>query len=190
MKCTVKNNKINYFLNSLFLILPFLGFYLSGVVALLGIGVAYIVERIYPKWVSGLNWNDINIAIQNVYNYGNNPCELCFMIDNRKIYVYRDQKEGPTRIGLRIPLKYWNDLFSEKQLEDLRKPFGGWAIYTTNRGPRSFLFFPNGDVESCVQVLKFLLEQCSKNLYSDLFAEAIVNSKKDIWKDHQTNVTV
>jgi hypothetical protein len=181
---------INYFL------FPIIGWYFGGIlIAIAGLLIAYLVDIFTPKWKHELTWKDIDIALVNIYEYGKSPCELCIRADNRRIFIYRDERDdsrrdGPpiTRIRMAVcmPLADWSDLFTENGYRQLLHKYGGKGMYSNNRGPKSYdIFMKNGrEIEDCKELLKLLFEKSVGGLRSNIYARSVVNAKKNIWFDH------
>jgi hypothetical protein len=181
---------INYFLFSL------IGWYVGGIlVAIAGILIAYLLDIFTPKWKHELTWKDLDTALVNIYKYGKSPCELCIRADNRRIFVYRDERDdsrrgGPPKSRIRMavcmPLVDWSDLFTEDTYSQLLRKYGGKGMYSKNRGPKSYdIFMKKGhELEDCKEILKFLFEKSVGGLRPDIYARSVVNAKKNIWIDH------
>ena len=194
MKGIERKPEYGIFLVSLYFIFPFLGWYFSGIImAVIGLVVAYHIDLLFPKWNYELSWQEIEMALDNIYKYGNIPCELTFLVDNRRIFIYRDErdfsrKKQPskmtTRIGVAIPVEDWSDLYSEDDFRGFQKIYGGVGMYSNNRGPRAFLLFPKGEVGGCIKILHDMFEKSVGGLKPDIMAENFANSKKHIWIDH------
>ena len=194
MKGSARKQEYRVFLLSLYIIFPLLGWYFSGIImAVIGLVVAYHVDLLFPKWKYELSWQEIEMALDNIYKYGNIPCELTFLVDNRRIFIYRDErdfsrKKQPskmtTRIGVRIPVEDWSDLYTEDEFRQFQNRYGGVGIFSSNRGPRAFLLFPKGEVGGCIKILHDMFEKSVGGLKPDIMAKKFVNSKKVIWIDH------
>jgi hypothetical protein len=181
---------INYFL------FPLIGWCVEGILtAIAGLLIAYLVDIFAPKWKHELTWKDIDIALRNIYKYGKNPCELCFRIGNKKIFVYRDERDdsrrgGPPKTRIRmavcLPLADWSNLFTEDGYRQLLHKYGGKGMYGNNRGPKSYdIFMKKGhELEDCKELLKFLFEKSVGGLRPNIYARSVVNAKKNIWIDH------
>ena len=190
----VRKKRYFIFVISNFYILPIIGWYFGGFfLALLGFLCALAIDLFFPTWKYDLSWDDIRLALNNIYKYGNIPCELTFLVDNRRIFIYRDEKDFSrkkqppritTRIGVRIPVEDWCDLYSEDDFMGFQKIYGGVGRYSSNRGPYSFGLFPKGEVDGCIKILHDMFEKAVGGLKPDIMARSIVNSKKIIWVDH------
>lgn len=190
MKGGVRKKSYFIIVLSNFITFPVLGWYLGGIyLAALGFFLALVIDKLFPTWKSELEWKDINIALNNVYLYGSNPCELCFFVNNKRVYVYRDEKgseKEPIRMAIRIPLSEWSDIYSKEELRDLYQKYGGSAFYSNNRGPQSYLIFSRSGrrVDDCKAMLKSIFEKTVGGLKPDIYASSIVNSKENIWVKH------
>ena len=60
-------------------------------------------------------------------------------------------------------------------------------MYTRNRGPLAFLFFPDEGIEDCKNILNDMFTKSVGGLKPDILAKKIVNSKKHIWIEHVDN---
>lgn len=174
---------INYF------IFPLIGWYFGGIlIAIAGLLFAYLIDIFAPKWKHELTWQDIDIALKNIYRYGKNPCDLCFYVKNRKVYIYRDEQgdhqEESIRMAARIPLKDWSDIYSKEEFSQLMKKFGYMGIYSKNRGPEAYVIFTSNGADDCKEMLKILFEKSVGGLRPDIYARSVVNAKKNIWIDH------
>jgi hypothetical protein len=177
----------NYFL------LPIIGWRVGGILpAIVGVILAYLIDIFFPKYQYELTWYDIDLALKNIYQYGNNPCELCFRVKKKKIYVYRDEKgnsQEPIRMAVSMPLLMWKDLYDDGDFHHLIDEYGGKGMYCNNRGPESYVIFPRGGLEGCKSVLRLLFEKAVGGLQPDIYAESTVNSTKNIWLEHQDGET-
>jgi hypothetical protein len=173
---------INYF------IFPLIGWHFGGIlIAIAGLLIAYLVDIFAPKWKHELTWQDIDIALKNIYKHGKNPCELCFQVGERRVYIYRDEKgdeDDPIRMAVRIPLKDWSDIYNKEDFSQLMNKFGYMGIYSKNRGPEAYVIFTSNGADDCKEILKTLFERSVGGLRPDIYARSVVNAKKNIWIDH------
>jgi len=175
---------INYFA------FAFIGWYFGDVLfAIAGLAIAYLVDIFSPKWKYELTWQNIDMALKNIYQYGKSPCELCFLVGGRKVYIYRDEKddsrrEQPKRTRIRMavcmPLADWSDLFTDDGFRQLLHKHGGKGMYSNNRGPESYdLFVKKGhELEYCKKILRVLFEKALGGLRPNIYAKSVVNAKK------------
>jgi hypothetical protein len=189
MKGGVRKKEYSVFVISNFVTLPLIGWYFGGALpALIGLSVALMIDVFFPTWKYELTWNDIDLALNNIYEYGSNPCELCFRISDRKLYIYRDEQgdhqEESIRMAVRIPLKDWLDIYSKEEFSQLMKKFGYMGIYSKNRGPEAYVIFTSDGADDCKKILKTLIEKSVGGLRPDIYAQSVVNAKKNIWVDH------
>lgn len=190
MKGGVHRKSYFIFVLSNFLTFPLIGWFIGGIyAAATGFMLALIVDKLFPTWKSELTWNDIENALNNLYLYGNNPCELCFIIGNRKLYVYRDERgseKEPIRLAVSIPLVDWSDLFTEDELTVVFRRYREFGIFCKNRGPESYVVYAKSGkrVDGCMTILRILFEKSVGGLKPDIYASSIVNSKKNIWVEH------
>lgn len=188
MKGGARKKSYSLFTRSNFVLLPILGWYFGGAAFLIiGICLAIAIDVFFPTWKYELSWHDIDVALHNIYKYGSNPCELCFRVDNRKVFVYRDERgneKRPIRMSIRIPLEDWSDLFDKEGFSKLLHKFGGMGLYSKDRGPECYGLFPKGGQEDCKEILKILFEKSVGGLLPDIYARSVVNAKKNIWIDH------
>ena len=173
---------INYF------IFPLIGWHFGGIlIAIAGLLIAYLVDIFAPKWKHELTWQDIDIALQNIYKHGKNPCELCFQVGKRKVYIYRDEKgneDDPIRMAARIPLNDWSDIYNKEDFSELMKKFGYMGTYSKNRGAEAYVIFTSNGAADCKEILKVLFQKSVGGLRPDIYARSVVNAKKNIWIDH------
>jgi hypothetical protein len=188
MKGGVRKKEFFILVISNFITFPLIGWYIGGIVpALIGFSIALIIDRFFPTWKYELTWSDIDLALYNIYKYGSNPCELCFLVGNRKVFVYRDERgneKRPIRMSIRLPLEDWSDLFDKKGFSKLLHEFGGMGLYSKDRGPECYGLFPRGGREDCKEILKVLFQKSVGGLRPDIYARSVVNAKKNIWIDH------
>lgn len=190
MKGGVRKRSFYIFILSNFLTLPALGWHFGGIfLSAIGFLVALIIDKLFPTWKFELNWEDIDNALRNIYQFGNNPCDLCFLIGNRKLYVYRDEKgtkNEPTRLAVRIPLVYWLDLYTKDELIEKFKSYRELGMFCQNRGTESYVIFTKSGkrVENCKIILKILFEKAAGGLKQEIYASSIVNSSRNIWAKH------
>lgn len=188
MKGRAKNKHYDLLLLGLYFILPVTGWQIGGILlAVIGVIVAYAVDFFSPKWKYDLTWKDIDLALYNLHRYGRDPSELCFFVENRKIYVYRDEKGGekqPIRMSVRMPLKDWSDIFDEKGFDNLLHKFSGMGLYSKDRGPECYGIFPKGGLEDCKEILRILFQKAVGGLRPEIMAQSTINTKKVIWLDH------
>jgi hypothetical protein len=59
-------------------------------------------------------------------------------------------------------------------------------MYSNNRGPESYDIFTRigHELEDCKGLLKTLFEKSVGGLRPDIYAQSVVNTKKNIWIDH------
>jgi len=192
MKGGVRKKEYFILVISNFITFPLIGWYIGGIVpALIGFSIALIIDRFFPTWKYELTWSDIDLALNNIYKYGSNPCELCFRVGNRKIFIYRDERgsdKKPIRMSVRLPISNWSDIFADDNFHKLVDLFGGKGIYHDNRGPDSYGIFPRRGVQGCKDILKFLFEKSVGGLRPDIYARSVVNAKKNIWIDHSADM--
>ena len=189
MKGGVRKKEYFILVISNFITFPLIGWYIGGIVpALIGFSIALMIDRFFPTWKYELTWNDIDLALKNIYIFGSNPCELCFRINKRKLYIYGDEQGDPQeesiRMAVRIPLKDWSDIYSKEEFSQLIKKFGYMGIYSKNRGPEAYVIFASNGTYDCKEMLKTLFEKSVGGLRPDIYARSVVNVKKDIWIDH------
>ena len=179
----------NYFLFS------FVGWHIGGVFfTISGFIIALLIDFYFPTYQWELTWHDIDLALNNIYKYGNSRCELCFRVGHRKVYIYRDERgsyQHPIRMAIRIPLTNWEEFFLNGNFHQLVDKFGGWGMYSNIRGKSYNLFtrIPDHPPDICKEVLKFLFEKAVGGLKPDIYAQSIVNSTKNIWLEHQDEET-
>lgn len=190
MKGGVRKKGYSIFLISNFLTLPVIGWIMGGLLpAFIGFIIALIIDVLFPTWKHELSWNDISLALGNIYRYGSNPCELCFIVGNRKVFVYRDERgneKRPIRMSIRVPIDDWSDLFDKEGFSKLLHTFGGMGFYSKDRGPECYGLFPRGGQDDCKEILKILFEKSVGGLRPDIYARSVVNAKKNIWINHRT----
>lgn len=188
MKNKVRDKFYNILLICLYIILPIIGWQIGGIYfAGFGLIVAYLTDFFFPKWQYELTWKDIDLALYNLEKYGRNPSELCFRVDGRKIFIYRDEKgneKRPIRMSVRLPLEDWSDLYDKEGFSNLLHKFGGMGLYSKHRGSESYGLFPRGGREDCKNILKMLFQNSVGGLRPDIIAQSSVNTKKVIWLDH------
>lgn len=188
MKGGVRKKSYFIFVISNFISLPLIGWYMYGIwTALVGLIIAIVIDRFFPTWEYELTWKDIDLALYNLYKYGRNPSELCFRVDNRKIFVYRDEKgdeKRPIRMSVRMPLEDWSDIFDEKGFSELLHKFRGMGLYSKDRGPECYGIFPRGGLEDCKEILRILFQKSVGGLRPDIMAQSVIGAKKNIWLDH------
>jgi hypothetical protein len=188
MRGGVRKKGYSIFILSNFVSLPLLGWHFGeSIFLIIGLCLAIAIDIFFPTWKYELTWQDIELALNNIFKYGSNPCELRFLVGDRKIFVYRDErgnKKSPIRMSIRIPLKDWPDLFEDKNFHQLVDLFGGKGLYHGNRGPDSYGIFPREGIKGCKDILNFLFENSVGGLRSDIYARSVVNAKKNIWIDH------
>lgn len=194
MKGGVRKKSYSLFTRSNFVLLPILGWYFGGAAFLIiGICLAIAIDVFFPTWKYELSWHDIDVALHNIYKYGSNPCELCFRISNRRLYIYRDEQgdrqEESIRMAVRIPLKDWSDIYNKEDFSELMKKFGYMGIYSKNRGPEAYVIFTSDGTDACKEILKTLFEKSAGGLRPDIYARSVVNAKKNIWIDHSEEET-
>lgn len=193
MKGGVRKKSYFIIVISNFFTLPILGWLWGGIyLASVGFILALLIDRLFPTWKYELTWKDIDTALNNIYLHGHSPCDLCFIVNNRRIYIYRDEKkihrnngtiDKRIRMAVCIPIKDWKDLLSKDDLHGLFKQFGGKAMFSSNRGPESYdVFASKGKhIEDCKGLLNLLFKKATGGLNPDIYASSIVNSKKNIW---------
>ncbi|MBT8339338.1 MAG: hypothetical protein HKP58_04170 [Desulfatitalea sp.] len=181
-----------------FFILPMAGWFVGGwALSITGFLIAVLIDMFFPTWKHDLAWTDIKLALDNLYEYGNVPCELRFIVDGRKLSVYRDEmdftKKGQpslsglrTRMAIRIPLKDWEDIFNDEDYKKLFKLYGEMGMYSENRGPIAYVIFTERGVSDCIELLKVCFEKSVGGIRPDIFAQSSVNSDKNIWVDHSS----
>lgn len=190
MKGGVRKKEYSIFTRSNFIVLPILGWYFGGAILLVvGVCLAIAIDVLFPKWKWELTWQDIDRALKNIYRYGSNPCELCILVEHRKIFVYRDERGDPddcggVRMAVRIPLKDWADLYNKNELSELMHRYGYMGMYSKNRGPEAYVLYSKDGPNDCKRILKEMFEKSVDGLRPDIYAKSVVNSKKNIWFDH------
>jgi hypothetical protein len=196
MKGGVRKKGYSIFILSNFVSLPLLGWYFGGAIFLIiGLCLAIAIDIFFPTWKYELTWRDIELALKNIYKYGSNPCELCIRVGERRIFVYRDEKDttrrgGPpskrTRMAICMPVADWSDLLTDDDYDKLFKLHGGKAMFSNNRGPESYDIFTRigRELEDCKDLLEALFEKSIGGLRPDIYARSVVNAKKNIWINH------
>jgi hypothetical protein len=191
MKGNVRKKSYSVFIWSNFITLPALGWYIGGIVpALIGLALAITIDALFPTWKYELTWKDIGLALKNLRKYGDNPCELCFRIGKKKIFVYRDENgsdEEPLRMAVRIPYDDWEGFFGEEGIEEIVDDFGGMGMDCEGRKPSSYIIFPATGLEGCKDILSMMFEKAVGGLRPDIYARGIVSARKNIWVDHKYN---
>lgn len=184
--------KYNFVFWLIFILFPLLGWRLGGwLYALLGVLIVILIDYLNPLWQSELTWNDIENALLNMYKYGRNPCELCFRVEKRKVYVYRDEKghpkRGPIRMSVRIPVNDWDDLFNDEGYAKLLNRFGGFGLFSDSRREPSYGIFPSGGCVDCKEILRILFVKAAGGLHPKISAKTKINSHKNIWIQYDDN---
>lgn len=190
MKGGTLKTEYSILLFSLYLILPFISWLIGGLLFIpFGLLIAYIIDFFFPKWQYDLSWQDIDRALNNIYKFGCSPCELCFLVGSRRIFIYRDEQIKYRknikiiRMSVRIPVSEWEDIFDEN-FDNLVELFGGRGFFSSNRRSYSYGIFPMEGGEGCKNILKYLFEKSVGGLRPDIYAESVVNAKKNIWIEH------
>ena len=105
-------------------------------------------------------------------------------IGQRKLYVYRDEKGKGVRIGLRIPLEYWEDIFDRDQLQAIGTKFGGWWIFDKWKNKECFVYFPKDGPDGCSRVLRVMITKSEDDITSNMYGR-INCARKDIWRSKE-----
>jgi hypothetical protein len=193
MKGGVKNKGYSIFVISNFFSLPVIGWFMGGIVtAISGFVIAFLIDHFFPTYKWELTWHDIDLALKNIYIYGNGRCQLCFFVGKRKVYIYRDEKgsdRNPIRMIVRIPCSEWKEFFEDGDFHQLVDKFKVTGMYTKSRGKKDYILLTNGEDNICREVLRFLFEKAVGGLHPDIYAESTVNSTKNIWVEHQDGET-
>lgn len=188
MKGGVRKKVYSYLIIGGYVLLPFLGWVLQGfILTILGICLAFFIDIFFPTWKWELTWKDFDIALENIYIFGNNPCELGILIDNKTLFVYRDElgtNNKPIRMSIRLPVADWAFLFENGDFNQLVDLFGGKGMYHKNRGLYSYGIFPQNGVDGCKQILRFIINKSEGEIHPYIYAKGSVNSKKNIWIDY------
>jgi hypothetical protein len=197
MRISERKKSYSAFVISNFITLPVIGWFVGGLVpTLVGFCLALLIDLFFIKWRYELTWKDIDLALNNLYKYGRSPSEICFRVGDRRIFVYRDEKDDTQRgqppstyirMAVRIPLVDWSGLLTEKDLDDLFHKYGGMAMTSSNRGPKCYDIFIKSrlGVEACRELLKELFEKAVGGLRPDIMASSnFVLSYKNVWIDH------
>lgn len=191
MKGSVRKKEYKLLLIALYIFLPLIGWLFYGIItAGVGLILAYLVDLFFPKWKYDLTWKEIDTALNNLYEYGQNPSYFWFYVENRKLYVYRDERgdgNNPIRMAVSIPIKDWSDLLGPKDYDDLYSSFGGEKYYSINRGQEQCDIYTKVErkgPEDCKQMLKFLFEKAAGGLRPEIMAQSNPCTKKTIWLDH------
>jgi hypothetical protein len=193
MKSSALHHKeYKYFFWTFFFVIPATAWILGGFwFALAGLLIVILSDYFHPLWQSDLTWNDIDNALKNMYKYGRNPCELCFRVGKRKVYIYRDERgnpeKEPIRMSVRIPLDDWKDHFNNEGYSKLLNKFGGFGLYSDDRKENSYGIFPSGGIDDCKEILRILFDKAAGGLKPDIFAKTAVNAHKNIWIQYDQN---
>jgi hypothetical protein len=192
MKGGLRKNKYNIMLAGLYISLAAIGWYIGGLyLSLAGLILAYLVDSFLPKWKYDLTWKEIDMALHNLYKYGNSPSELCFRVGEKRVFVYRDEKgkKEPIRMAVCLPLADWSDLYDKEDYRKLLDTFGGLGMYSNNRGPESYDLFTKAGQrpKDCREILKTLFVKSVGGLRPNIYAQSVVSSKKDIWKKYEND---
>ncbi len=146
-----------------------------------GLLLAMVIDLLSPKWAYELSWRDLDRALKNQYVYGCNGSLLCLRIGQRRLYVYRDEKGKGVRMGLRIPLKYWEDIFDQDRLKNLGEKFGGWWLFDKWKNKDCFVYFPEDGPDGCSRVLKHIITEAMGGITPNVYGQ-IDCAKVDIWR--------
>lgn len=169
--------------------LPAVSWYLTGIPGVVvGLILALLLDGFLPKWTSNLKWRDVELALHNLYDYGYSGSTLCFRLaQKRRVYIYRDEKGDPIRMGIKVPLANWNDFFTDSQMKDIGDTFGGWWFFEDSTTHKCLVYFPAQGRKGCLDFLRWLITHSDGELHDAILAR--VNcAKKNIWRKHTHEV--
>jgi hypothetical protein len=135
-----------------------------------------------PKWGYELTWKDLKIGIENLYLYGLNGSQFCVKSGKRKIFIYRDEKGDPIRMGFMIPVACWKDIIDKSDFEKMAHRFESYYHFIIRNYKEQFAFFPyDHSPENCFRILKYILVNYGNGLDQKVIAR-VNGAKEDIWK--------
>lgn len=170
----------------IFFIVLVAGWYFGGIWLALFLLISMVIIDIYkPLWQSELTWSNIDNALINIQKYGLNPCELCFKIEKRKVYVYRDERgsgKNPIRMAIRIPISNWDDIIEADGYQSMSEHIGGVMQQSENKVPSIMIYATiDNQIADCKDLLKLLFDKAAGGLRPNIFAKTKVAAKKNIW---------
>jgi len=187
MRVGVVDKRIKCLVIGAYVVLPAMGYIVMGLLlSILGLFIANTIDRIMPKWGYDLSWKDIEIGITNLYKYGLDGSLFCVKKDKKKIFIYRDEKGDPVRMGFMIPVACWKGIIDKSDFESLAIRFESYYHFIVKDHKEQFAFFPyDHSPENCLRILKFILENYSNGLNHNVLAR-VDGAKEDIWKGVKT----
>lgn len=184
MQRGIVDKKVLAIIGVLYVLLPLIFWYFGNAFFIpVGLLIAYAIDRLTPKWVYDLSWEEIDLALKNLGPYGVTVSHLIFRIKGRKFFIYRDLKGKPYRYVLRIPIDHWQDVYDKEDIERIFKDNGGWWSPDKYKGLRCLSYFPKNNMETCKIVLQKFIKDASADLKKDVFAQ-VDYAKRDVWVRH------
>lgn len=153
--------------------LPVLGFLWWGLpAALVGLGIAYGVGRLYPRWYAELSWDEVHEAVRRLHEAKPERSGIDLLVGQRRVSLVRYTPGDVARLGIMLPLADWGDLLTP-EAQDAFGENGAGVWYRGGVGARNSFFAratTEGDaVEECLRMLRFALKLADARLEADVY---------------------
>lgn len=179
-----KSEHVKWSVRSSYILLPLVGWYAGSYWgALIGFGLAHVVDMYWPRWKGSLTWEEINRVIGNFYKHGTDHGRLIFWDarSGREFHLYR----GPifnfgVRLALEVPGRAWADVLT-KENQDYLNQFGVTFWHTVRFRKYFYVVVPDIDQsKKAVSLLKEICELGRVDFKSDVLARCNA-AKKNPW---------
>ena len=155
-----------------YLVLPVLGFVWWGLLAgLVGVCLAYGLDRLYPRWASELNWQEVQEAVFRLYERGSKRSGFDLLVGHRRATLLRYTPKQVTRLAFLFPLADWGDLLTP----ETQREFGdhGAGVWYRDVVARKRVFFAQADDQggterACVRMLRHAVNLAGADLAADV----------------------
>ena len=155
-----------------YLVLPVLGFVWWGLLAgLVGVCLAYGLDRLYPRWASELNWQEVQEAVCRLYECGSKRSGFDLLVGRRRATLFRRTPKQTARLAFLFPLDDWGDLLTSETEDAFAKHGAGvWHRDVVGRKRVFFAQASTGDntAEACVRMLRHAVKLAGADLAADV----------------------
>ena len=155
-----------------YVVLPGIGFALwRAPAALVGLCLAYGLDGRYPRWYAGLRWQEVEEAVQRLYEFPSRRSGLRLLIGHRQATLFRYTPKEAAKLAFFFPLAAWRDLLTSEAEDAFGKHGAGVWYEDVVRG--KIVFFAQASsqrdaVHDCVQMLRHAVNLAGADLAADV----------------------
>ena len=185
MRVGIAHNSTALVLLLCYPLFAFLGYQLLGIWGCCaGVGVAWLLDRFWPKWASDLTWKDLATAVGNLAAHGMNGSRLHIILRERRLFIHKDQKDSKERTAVLLFRSGWRDLLPPDKLNNIATEHDAELFVEEWAGKDAIFFSPSRGPVGCLEIVRYLICLADGDLHRKTLAQ-VDGAKRFVWKRYE-----